>query len=113
VTSCADNASNNAALVKAFELLVKESCTEMQISELFNADTSQLRCTAHSINLTVMDIIKAAGQGCTDGSDDHQGFSLDDSVTQDINADSNLEVDAEGHSLLGNRNLYDSINIPS
>jgi hypothetical protein len=56
-----------------------------------------------------MEIIKAVAQGCTDGSDDHQGFSLDDSLTQDINADSKLEVDAEGYSILGNRNLYVSI----
>jgi hypothetical protein len=34
---------------------------------------------------------------------------LDNSLTQDINADSNLEVDAEGYSILGNRNPYDSI----
>jgi hypothetical protein len=30
-------------------------------------------------------------------------------VTQDINADSNLEVDAEGYSVLGNRSFYDSV----
>jgi hypothetical protein len=106
-----DNASNNAALVKTLEIFVKELCakSEKQISELFNVDTCQLRCTAHSINLTVMEIIKAVAQGCTDRSYDNQSFSLDDSVAQDINADSNLDVDAEVYSILGNRNLYDSI----
>jgi hypothetical protein len=96
---CADNASNNATLVKTLELLVKESCTkpENQISELFNADTCHF---VVQFIVSIPLLWRLSRLLLKDAQMEVTTIKAVEFADTDINADLNLEVDAEGYSVL-------------